>query len=145
MISTLAVRCLVLFLVAGCATSVEGPGSNSINSDAETGANLEHASDGAQPGSLDGAVAYQPVVCQSITSPACEGLVHELPVPSHFSTASGGFSFMATDDADPQLPAGLPADYVMGGCYPVYRRGLFPTVDHYIADTYSSVSIPNGL
>ena len=145
MISTLAVRCLAFSLVAGCVNSVEGPGTDSINSDAETDANLDHSSGkGAQPSGSDSAVGYQPIVCQSVTNPACEGLVHELPVPSHFSSAIGGFSFMATDEADLVLPTGLPADYVMGGCYPVYRRGLFPTVDHYIADTYSSVSVPDA-
>ncbi|MBK8479562.1 MAG: alpha/beta hydrolase [Proteobacteria bacterium] len=75
---------------------------------------------------------------------ACAAVSHQLPLPTHFSAASGGASFLATDPPELMLQPSLSPDYTPGLCYRVYNYGLIPDVDDYPAATFTTEAPSNA-
>jgi hypothetical protein len=101
------------------------------------------AEDGLEPGDAaggsDGANLFKPVHCVAVDEAACDGVVHELPIPTHWSAAAEGFVFGASD-----VPPGFASDpmgsseYVAGNCYFAYPKEFLPGLDEYWGDEFST-------
>ncbi len=85
---------------------------------------------------------FVPVVCHASSTPDCSSLSQFLPVVTHWH--EGQFQYLGTDQVDMWNPSPMPdqSGYHPGSCYPYYRLGI-PDYEHYFADRYSFVVIPN--
>ncbi|MBK6848330.1 MAG: hypothetical protein IPG96_12670 [Proteobacteria bacterium] len=89
------------------------------------------------------ACGFTPRACAAAPA-SCGAVNHQLPLPTHFSAASGGASFLATDAPQLMLPQTLPSGYTPGACYPVFNYGWIPDLDHYPAATFTTEAPSNA-
>ena len=115
--------------------------------DAEVDAGMDAGTDGftsdTDPGDdeiTDG--GFTPTVCHASSNPTCSDVSNFLPVVTHWH--NGNFEYLGTDQVDLWNPNPIPdtSGYHAGSCYPYYKLGI-PDYEHYFADIYSIVVIPN--